>query len=108
LTASVIPQHPWQAAGEAVRATRDYAETGGRGSGWVGFARVRLLMLGTLNFIVLSPIGNTDSFVADTHYNVNAIAPLIFAHDLLAIYGLIASGNRIAASRSGCLPNGSM
>jgi len=121
-----------------------------RGYGWVVFAGVLLLMLGTLNFIEgLAAIGNAHFFVANTHYIAgslntwgwvvlcigvlqwaigfgvfiknqlsrwagvvvlcaNAIAQLlmmpaypwwslcIFALDVLAIYGLIAYGKRIA------------
>ena len=40
-----------------------------RGRGWVIFAGVLLLMLGTLNFIEgLAAIGNAHFFVANTHY----------------------------------------
>lgn len=121
-----------------------------RGYGWVIFAGVLLLLLGTLNFIEgLAAIGNAHFFVANTHYiagslrtwgwivlcigvlewaigcgvfvknqfsrwagvvvlAANAIAQLlmmpaypfwslcIFALNILAIYGLIAYGERIA------------
>jgi hypothetical protein len=130
----------------------DYAEDEERGSGWVMFAGVLLLILGTLNFIEgLAAIGNAHFFVANTHYIVgslntwgwvvlciggiqwlvgigvfvknqfarwtgvlilglNAIAQLlmipaypfwslsVFALDILAIYGLIAHGNRLSSS----------
>ena len=123
-----------------------------QGYGWVAFAGVLLLILGTLNFIEgLAAIGNAHFFVANTHYIVgdlntwgwivlcigviewavgigvfvknqlsrwvgvvvlaaNAIAQLlmtpaypfwslsIFALDILAIYGLIAHGKRIAGA----------
>ena len=40
-----------------------------RGYGWVMFAGVLLLMLGTVNFIEgLAAIGNAHFFVANTHY----------------------------------------
>jgi len=40
-----------------------------RGFGWVAFAGVLLIMLGTLNFIEgLAAIGNAHFFVANTHY----------------------------------------
>jgi hypothetical protein len=40
-----------------------------RGYGWVVFAGVLLLMLGTLNFIEgLAAIGNANFFVHNTHY----------------------------------------
>jgi hypothetical protein len=50
-------------------AERGYAEDEERGYGWVMFAGVLLLMLGTLNFIEgLAAIGNAHFFVANTHY----------------------------------------
>ena len=123
-----------------------------RGYGWVVFAGVLLLILGTLNFIEgVAAIGNAHFFVANTHYIAgslntwgwivlwigvlewivgcgvfvknqfsrwvgvfvlagNAIAQLlmmpaypfwslsIFTLDILAIYGLIAYGKRIAGT----------
>jgi hypothetical protein len=46
-----------------------YAADDERGYGWVAFAGVLLLMLGTLNFIEgLAAIGNAHFFVANTHY----------------------------------------
>ncbi len=42
-----------------------------RGSGWVAFAGLLLLIIGTLNFIEgLAAIGNSHFFVANTHYIV--------------------------------------
>jgi len=133
------------------QSTYDYAYDDERGYGWVVFAGVLLLILGTLNFIEgLAAIGNANFFVHNTHYVAgnlntwgwivlcigviewavgvgvfvknqlsrwvgvvvlagNAIAQLlmipaypfwslsIFALDILAIYGLIAYGNRISA-----------
>jgi len=121
-----------------------------RGYGWVVFAGVLLLILGTLNTIEgIAAIGNANFFVHNTHYvfanlntwgwivlcigvlelcigagvfvknqfsrwtgvfvlSLNAIAQLlmmpaypfwslsIFTLDILAIYGLIAYGKRIA------------
>jgi hypothetical protein len=121
-----------------------------RGYGWVVFAGVLLMILGTLNVIEgIAAIGNAHFFVGNTHYiagnlntwgwiilcigvlelvvglgvfvknqfsrwagvavlSANAIAQLlmmpaypfwslcIFALDVLAIYGLIAYGSRIA------------
>jgi hypothetical protein len=129
-----------------------YAGDDERGYGWVMFAGVLLLILGTLNFIEgLAAIGNAHFFTANTHYIVgslktwgwvvlcigvlewavgcgvfvknqlsrwagvvvlgaNAIAQLlmipaypfwslsIFALDILAIYGLIAYGQRISTA----------
>ena len=121
-----------------------------RGYGWVMFAGVMLLLLGTVNFIEgIAAISNSHFFVANTHYiagslntwgwivliigvvqwivgmgvfvknqlsrwvgvvalAANAIAQLlmmpaypfwslsIFALDILAIYGLLAYGKKIA------------
>ncbi len=64
-----------------------YAEDDERGYGWVMFAGVLLLLLGTINFIVgLAAIGNAHFFTAN--------APL----DILAIYGLITYGRRISSA----------
>jgi hypothetical protein len=130
----------------------DYGAEDDRGYGWVVFAGVLLLILGTLNTIEgIAAIGNAHFFVANTHYVIgnlntwgwvvlcigviqlavglgvfaknqfsrwvgvfalgcNAIAQLlmmpaypfwslsIFALDILAIYGLIAYGQRISSS----------
>ena len=132
-----------------VRADDRYAEDDERGYGWVVFAGVLLLMVGTLNFIEgLAAIGNANFFVHNTHYvfgslntwgwvvlcigvlelavgfgvfvknqcsrwagvvvlSANAIAQLLmipaypfwslslFTLDVLAIYGLVAYGERI-------------
>jgi hypothetical protein len=121
-----------------------------RGSGWVTFSGVLLLMLGTINFIEgIAAIGHAHFFVANAHYVVaslrtwgwvalcigvvqwavglgvfarnqfarwvgvfilalNSITQLlmmpaypfwsliIFAVDIIAIYGLIAYGKHIA------------
>jgi hypothetical protein len=123
------------------------------GSGWVAFAGVLILILGTMNTIEgIAAIGNANFFVHGTHYvfaslktwgwitlilgicqllvgfgifarnqfarwvgvfilSLNAIAQLlmipaypfwslaIFAIDILAIYGLVAYGQRIATAR---------
>jgi hypothetical protein len=46
-----------------------YAADDERGYGWVAFAGVLLLMLGTLNFIEgLAAIGNAHFFTANAHY----------------------------------------
>ena len=56
------PQHRSQ---RTTTATRDDE----RGYGWVMFAGVLLLMLGTLNFIEgLAAIGNANFFAANAHY----------------------------------------
>ncbi len=45
-----------------------------RGYGWVSFAGVLLLLLGTLNFIEgLAAIGNAHFFVANQHYIVGSL-----------------------------------
>jgi hypothetical protein len=144
----------------AVHATPQSSASGGysayadddRGYGWVMFAGVLLLMVGSINFIQgIAAIGNAHFFVHNTHYvvgslktwgwvvlclgilqfaiglgvfvknqlarwagvvvlAVNAIVQLlmmpsypfwsltIFTIDILAIYGLIAYGQRIGAA----------
>lgn len=121
-----------------------------RGEGWVAFAGVLLMILGTLNVIQgIAAIGRSHFYVANAHYvfgdlktwgwvalcigvlqllvglgvfvknqfarwtgvvvlSLNAIAQLLmmpaypfwsltlFAVDILAVYGLIAYGDRIA------------
>ena len=137
-----------QTRGASAAGAYDYDDD--RGYGWVVFAGVLLLILGTINFIEgLAAIGNAHFFVHNTHYiagslktwgwvvlcigvaewlvglgvfvknqlsrwvgvfvlSVNAIVQLmmipaypfwslsIFTLDILAIYGLIAYGKRIA------------
>ena len=69
MSASAIPQRPPQAGREAVLTTRDYADEDDRGYGWVVFAGVLLLIIGTINFIMgLAAIGNAHFFVANAHY----------------------------------------
>jgi hypothetical protein len=139
-----------EVSGSAGYAGYDYDEE--RGSGWVAFAGVLLLILGTLNSIEgIAAIGNANFFVHNTHYvfgnlntwgwvvlcigvielavgfgvfarnqfsrwvgviilGLNSIAQLlmmpaypfwsltIFTLDILAIYGLIAYGQRISSS----------
>lgn len=129
-----------------------YAEDDDRGYGWVAFAGVLLLMLGTLNLIEgIAAIGNSHFFATNTHYvigslktwgwvvliigcvellvglgvflknqfsrwvgvivlGLNAIAQLlmipaypfwslsIFTLDIIAIFGLVAYGNRISGN----------
>ena len=54
-------------SGLAAQERHEYDEE--RGYGWVAFAGVLLLVLGTLNFIEgLAAIGNAHFFVANTHY----------------------------------------
>ncbi len=126
-----------------------YDDSDDRGYGWVAFAGVLLMMLGTLNFIEgIAAIGNAHFFAGNAHYiagslntwgwvvmlvgiaewgvglgvyfknqfarwvgvlvlGVNAIVQLmmipaypfwslsIFALDILAIYGLVAYGERV-------------
>ena len=69
MSTSAIPQRPRQAGRETVQTTRDYVEEDDRGYGWVVFAGVLLLMIGTINFIMgLAAIGNAHFFVANAHY----------------------------------------
>lgn len=45
-----------------------------RGSGWVTFAGVLMLMLGTINFIEgVAAIGNAHFFVADARYVISSL-----------------------------------
>ena len=59
---------------ESTAQTGGYSEQaayddGDRGYGWVMFAGVMLLILGTVNFIEgVAAIGNSHFFVANTHY----------------------------------------
>jgi len=145
----------------SVRATPQATESSGgyegyadqdRGYGWVAFAGVLVLMLGTLNFIEgIAAIGNSRFFAGGQHYifgnlktwgwivlclgvlqlavglgifvqnqlarwtgvvvlSLNAIAQLLmipaypfwslalFTLDILAVYGLVAYGDRIGES----------
>lgn len=133
-------------------ARMDYG-TDPSGDGWVAFAGVLILILGTMNTIEgIAAIGNANFFVHDTHYvfaslrtwgwvtlilgvcqllvglgifarnqfarwvgvfiiSLNALAQLLmipaypfwslalFAIDILAIYGLVAYGHKIATAR---------
>ena len=152
MSVSPASEQPAQVRGAGVQASRDYYDGDERGDGWVLFAGVLLLMLGTLNFIEgLAAIGNAHFFTANANYIAgslntwgwvvlcigvlewavgvgvfiknqfsrwvgvvvlagNAIVQLmmipaypfwsltIFTLDILAIYGLIAYGKRIAGS----------
>ena len=136
--------------GPATGAEYERYEDPDRGYGWVAFAGVLLLVVGTINLIQgIAAIGNAHFFVHNTHYvfaslntwgwvvlcigvvqllvglgvfaknqlarwtgvfilSLNAIVQLlmmpaypfwslcIFAIDILAIYGLVAYGRRIA------------
>ena len=69
MSASTISQRPRQADRAPVQTTRDYVEDDDRGYGWVTFAGVLLLLIGTINFIMgLAAIGNAHFFVANAHY----------------------------------------
>ena len=51
----------------------DYADDD-RGYGWVVFAGVLLLMVGTLNFIEgIAAIGNSHFFANNTHYIIGSL-----------------------------------
>jgi hypothetical protein len=150
MSVSSAPDRVAQASRNGVQVRRDSYLDDDRGYGWVVFAGVLLLIVGTLNFIEgIAAIGNAHFFVGNTHYiagslntwgwvvlcvgvlewivgcgvfvknqfsrwagvivlGLNAIAQLmmmpaypfwslsIFALDILAIYGLVAYGKRIA------------
>jgi len=151
MSVSSPPYRP-QVSGNGVQASSDYYADDERGYGWVIFAGVLLLMVGTMNFIAgIAAIGNSSFFVHNAHYVVGslntwgwivlcvgvlqwlvglgvfvknqfarwtgvvvlglaAIASLLFIPaypfwalslftlDILALYGLIAYGSRIAGS----------
>ncbi len=66
-TTTPSPQSTAQAARDSVPDV--YYSDADRGYGWVMFAGVMLLLLGTLNFIEgLAAIGNAHFFVANTHF----------------------------------------
>jgi hypothetical protein len=60
---------------QVTRAPSSYDEYGDeRGYGWIMFAGVLLLLLGTLNFIEgLAAIGNAHFFVANQHYIIGSL-----------------------------------
>ena len=70
MSVSSAPDKQGQVSSANGQARSDaYYEEDDRGYGWVGFAGVLLLMLGTLNFIEgLAAIGNSHFFVANTQY----------------------------------------
>jgi hypothetical protein len=136
--------------GDDVQTTQPVDEAG---SGWIGFAGVLMLILGTLNLIEgIAAISNAHFFVHNTHYvagslntwgwvativgtvqllvgfgifarnqfsrwvgvlvlGLNSITALlmipaypfwslcIFTLDILAVYGLVAYGQRISSAR---------
>ena len=152
MSVSTVPQGPARVGRNGAPATREYTEDDDRGYGWVTFAGVLLMMIGTINFIMgLAAISNAHFFTANAHYVAgslntwgwvvlcigmlewavgcgvflknqfarwtgvvvlagNSIVQLmmmpaypfwsltIFTLDILAMYGLIAYGKRIAAS----------
>lgn len=58
-----------QLSRDGVQTGREYASDDERGDGWVSFAGVLLLMLGTLNFTEgIAAIANSSFFVHNTHY----------------------------------------
>ena len=155
MSVSTPPEARVKASPNGMPASRDaYPVDDDRGYGWVMFAGVLLLMLGTLNFIEgLAAIGNAHFFTANASYIAgslntwgwvvlcigvlewaigcgvfvknqfsrwagvvvlagNAIVQLmmipaypfwslsIFTLDILAIFGLVAYGHRIARDNS--------
>lgn len=76
--AGIAAFHNYWRSGMAVQSTspvsgsvgyRDYAQDDERGYGWVAFAGVLLMILGTLNFIEgIAAISNSHFFVVNTHY----------------------------------------
>jgi hypothetical protein len=69
MSATSTPDKLARASGNGVQPSRELYVDDERGYGWVAFAGVLLLILGTLNFIEgLAAIGNAHFFVANTHY----------------------------------------
>jgi hypothetical protein len=69
MSVSDIPRTPEQARSNGAATSYDGYVDDVRGFGWVAFAGVLLLMLGTLNFIEgLAAIGNAHFFTANAHY----------------------------------------
>jgi hypothetical protein len=65
----VSPENPAQVRSSRAPASYEGYEDDDRGYGWVVFAGVLLLILGTLNFIEgLAAIGNAHFFVHNTNY----------------------------------------
>ena len=68
------PPYKPQVTGNGVQASSDYYTDDERGFGWVIFAGVLLLMVGTLNFIGgLAAIGNSSFFVHNAHYVIGSL-----------------------------------
>jgi hypothetical protein len=69
MSVSPASEQPAQVRGAGVQESSDYYGDDERGYGWVMFAGVLLLMLGTLNFIEgLAAIGNAHFFTANANY----------------------------------------
>ena len=67
MSTSSIPERP--PAMSRAPATREYAEDDDRGYGWVTFAGVLLMLIGSINFIMgIAAIGNAHFFTANAHY----------------------------------------
>ena len=67
MSTSSIPERP--PVMSRAPATREYAEDDDRGYGWVTFAGVLLMLIGSINFIMgIAAIGNAHFFTANAHY----------------------------------------
>ena len=67
MSTSSIPERP--PVMTRAPATPQYAEDDDRGYGWVTFAGVMLMLIGSINFIMgLAAIGNAHFFTANAHY----------------------------------------
>ena len=67
MSTSSIPDRPPVVS--RAPATREYAEDDDRGYGWVTFAGVLLMLIGSINFIMgIAAIGNAHFFTANAHY----------------------------------------
>ncbi len=67
MSTASVPERP--PAMSRAQATREYVEDDDRGYGWVTFAGVLLMLIGTVNFIMgIAAIGNAHFFTANAHY----------------------------------------
>jgi hypothetical protein len=68
------PYRPPQTSGNGVQTSGDYYADDERGFGWVIFAGMLLLIVGTMNCIGgIAAIGNSSFFVHNTHYVVGSL-----------------------------------
>ena len=75
MSTSSIPERP--PVMSRAPAAREYAEDDERGYGWVTFAGVLLMLIGSINFIMgIAAIGNAHFFTANAHYVAGSLSRL--------------------------------